>query len=360
MKKSLKALAVLLAGMMLFTACGTSQNETAAETNVAETDAEGNVIITRGEFNVADYVTISGYKEIKIKKADITASDEELQSEIDNLIESGKTMKEVKRAAKEGDTVNIDYEGKIDGETFDGGSYEGYDLVLGSNSFIEGFEDGLIGVKAGKTVTLDLKFPDEYPNDPSKAGAAVEFKVTVNSVSKTVTPEYNDELVQDNTDYKTTKEFEEKTREKLEDSKRTSAIEQATYALATYSEELPKTLVEFYQKRFADYYDSMFSAYYGTSLEAYLEETGSNLDEFYEQVGVETIVKNELVWKSIAEQENIKAEGEAYDAYIQEQADNYGITSEEYLEQMTPDEAAYVYCLDQAMKLVNDSAVVED
>lgn len=359
MRKSVKALAMLLAATMMFTACGSSTNETAEETNVAGEGTNEAVEVTRGEFNVADFVTIEDYEGLKIAKADVTATEDEIQQEIDNLVQDGVTLKKVKRAAKEGDTVNIDYEGKLDGVAFEGGTATDYDLELGSHSFIDGFEDGLIGVKAGKKVSLNLTFPDPYENNPDLAGKEVVFDVTVNEVKKPVTPEYDDELVKNNTEYKSTTEFEAAVKADLEESKLNTAMNTNILAKAQFAETLPESLVNFYQTRYVEYYDSMFTMYYGMTLEDYLAQIGQTMDDFYSQVGVEDTVKNELVWSYIAEKEGFAAEGEDYDAYLQEQADNYGIEVDEYLEQMTEDEAKFVYCIDKAQKFVMDNLVIE-
>lgn len=356
MKKCMKGLALVLAATMLFTGCGSTSatNETVAETAAAE-----NEVVTRGEYNIPDYVTITDYKGIKLSKDAVTATDDEIQEQIDTLIEYGVSEKSVTRAAKSGDIVNIDYEGSMDGETFDGGTSTGYDLELGSGTFIDGFEDGLIGVKAGETVTLNLKFPDDYSVDTTKAGKDVDFKVTVNEVKKKVTPEYNDELVQDQTDYNTTDEFEAAAKADIEDTKMTNAMNSAILEMAQFADELPESLVAFYQNRYYEYYDSMFSTYYGMTLEQYMESAGMTLDDFYANAGVETTVKNELVWKCIADQEGIVAEGEEYESYLSEQAEKYGIDVETYLEQMTEDEAMYLYTIAKAQEVVSTNAVIE-
>ena len=108
--------------------------------------------------------------------------------------ETNQTLTE--GTVEDGDTVNIDYVGKLDGEEFDGGSAEGYDLEIGSCTFIDGFEDGLIGHEIGEKVTLDLTFPDPYPNNPDLAGKPVVFDVTINAIKESQTPELNDEFVE--------------------------------------------------------------------------------------------------------------------------------------------------------------------
>ncbi len=144
-----------------------------------------------GSFNyktedLSRYVTLGAYKNLALEvKMPEKVDDEAVETELKKLLESSATTKlaEDDYAAKDGDTVNIDYAGKIDGEAFDGGTAEGQDLVLGSDSYIDGFEDGLIGKKKGDTATLNLTFPDPYTSNTDLSGKAVVFEVTVNSVS---------------------------------------------------------------------------------------------------------------------------------------------------------------------------------
>lgn len=143
-------------------------------------------------------MTLGEYKGVAYTPASVEITDEQVDKEVQKLADSN--LVEVDRPAAEGDTVNIDYVGKKDGVAFDGGTASGYDLKLGSNTFIDGFEDGLIGAVKGQKLDLDLTFPEGYPSE-DLAGQAVVFEVTVNAVK---TPsELNDDLVRANTDYKT-------------------------------------------------------------------------------------------------------------------------------------------------------------
>lgn len=147
-------------------------------------------------YDMSEYVELADCSAIEV---DLSA--EKFVSHMDELIKSQLTNKSLTTTQKltegtvvKGDTVNIAFEGKMNGEAFAGGSSDSYDLVIGSNSFIEGFEEGLIGVAVGKTVDLDLKFPDPYTNSPDLAGKPVVFTVTVNSITRTTYPEVNDEI----------------------------------------------------------------------------------------------------------------------------------------------------------------------
>ena len=147
-------------------------------------------------YDMSEYVELADCSSIEVD-----LKSEDFIEHLDGLIKSQLTNKSLAKTEKltegtvaDGDSVNIAFVGKMDGKEFEGGSTDSYDLVIGSNSFIDGFEDGLIGVEVGKTVDLDLKFPDPYQNSPDLAGKPVVFTVTVNSISRTTYPEVNDEI----------------------------------------------------------------------------------------------------------------------------------------------------------------------
>lgn len=162
----------------------TAKTDDAEETESDNTEDTSEDTPTTAELmagiDVEKCVTLGDYKGVTVEKTIQSVTDEDVQNEIDNALANYPV--EVDQAAKEGDTVNIDYVGKIDGEEFDGGSDQGADLKLGSGKFIDGFEDGLIGARKGETRTLNLTFPEDYTQD--LAGKAVEFTVTVNAVKE--------------------------------------------------------------------------------------------------------------------------------------------------------------------------------
>ena len=156
------------------------------------------------DYDLSEYVTLGEYKGVSYIAVDVAkVTEEDITNEINNEIENNDLMIENKitdRPAQNGDTVNIDYVGLRDGVAFEGGTYAGYDLVLGSNSFIDGFEDGLIGANVGDEVALNLTFPSNYGN-AELAGAAVVFNVKINSISTYSYPEITDDLVAQISDY---------------------------------------------------------------------------------------------------------------------------------------------------------------
>lgn len=145
----------------------------------------------------ADYVELpEKYERLHVQAAKpVDPTDDEVEARISTELQNRTTTQEVDRKVKEGDTVNIDFVGKMDGEAFEGGSGTGYDLVIGSHSFIDGFEDGLIGAKKGEVRDLELTFPEDYHPEEGLNGKDVVFTVTVNTVSESVTPELNDDYV---------------------------------------------------------------------------------------------------------------------------------------------------------------------
>ena len=166
-----------------------------------------------------EYITISKYKGVEVEHSGATeVTDEDIQAEIDNLLEMYTTTEKITgRPAKDGDTVVIDYVGKIDGKTFEGGSAEDSELTLGSNSFIEGFEEGIVGHKIKDSFDLELKFPDDYWSE-EYAGKDVVFSVTLKGIVKKIVPELTDELVQEISETsKTVEEYKAELRTSLEE-----------------------------------------------------------------------------------------------------------------------------------------------
>ena len=149
------------------------------------------------DVNVADYVKTFDVNAVKIAKADVEYTDEKMQEDINAQLENHRVLNaDAALAVKDGDVVNIDYVGTIDGVEFDGGSAQGYDLTIGSGSFIDNFEQQLIGTHPGDQVTVNVTFPEEYANNPDLAGKAAAFAVTVNGIKEL--PEFNDEFVKTN------------------------------------------------------------------------------------------------------------------------------------------------------------------
>ena len=317
----------------------TSETETGSEAE-SETGSEEESE-TETEFNVADlpeydaseYVTLGEYKDLTVEVAPVEVTDEQVMDKIAS--ETKQTLTE--GTVESGDTVNIDYVGKIDGEEFDGGSAEGYDLEIGSCTFIDGFEDGIIGMQVGDTKDLELKFPEDY-HSTDLAGKDVVFTVTVNSISRI--PELTDEVADSVVEGMTAEAYQESVRQDLEDqakeSQKTEAEQkllQAVYENATI-DGYPEENLQYTIKRATDYYEWLASMY-GMSLDDYLKNYGMTQDEFNEQIQpvAEEALGEEMTLLAIAKEENIEVSDEEYEAGLARYAEAQGMDDPSKLEE---------------------------
>ena len=175
--------ATIMAGTML-AGCGNSDSKATTEQTSEKAESEEETTKDDGKLEFKTKVTkLADYKGLEVYKSDATVSDDSITQQIEYLKNQYATVTQKKEGkVADGDVVNIDYTGKINGKEFDGGSATGYDLTIGSDSFIDGFEDGLIGHVVGEEVTLNLVFPESYSLNPDYAGKDVVFEVTINGV----------------------------------------------------------------------------------------------------------------------------------------------------------------------------------
>ena len=284
--------------------CGkkTGTETTAAESTAAETE----------EYVAESSVKLGEYKGIAVTVTEASVTDEEVENQIQQVLNSKAEYREVDRAAQMGDQVNIDYKGLLDGEAFKGGTAEGYDLTLGSGSFIDGFEDGLVGAVKGDQKDLNLTFPDSYPNNPDLAGKEVVFEVTVNAVKERSVPELTDEFgASVSPDDGTVEKYRESTRENLLEQKQLSIDNQRDTdilnAVVDNSEVVCSTasIDEAYDTQLKAYTNMLSS--YGVDLATYAGMIGSDEDSFKQEIRQEAkeMAKQSLVLNEIATQENI-------------------------------------------------------
>ena len=280
-----------------------------------------------GELAVGEIV-VGEYKGLSLTSVPQAVVD----AEISTMLEYYSELVEVNRPAVEGDTVTIDFVGIKDGEAFEGGSAEDYDLILGSGSFIDGFEEGLLGASAGEEKDLNLTFPENYGN-ADLAGQAVVFKVTVKAVKEEVIPELTDEFVTTYfPNYTTAAEYTAAMKESLNTE---SYYQQITDQLMASSEvkqydeaevaEQKQSLIEEY-KAYAAYYGSYYGLDEATSITYFLGF--ESIEAFEEEMGnyAYEVVKNSMIMEKIAELENLKLTDEAYATMLEEFALSYGYT----------------------------------
>ena len=345
----------------------TAKTDDAEETESDNTEDTSEDTPTTAELmagiDVEKCVTLGDYKGVTVEKTIQSVTDEDVQNEIDNALANYPV--EVDQAAKEGDTVNIDYVGKIDGEEFDGGSDQGADLKLGSGKFIDGFEDGLIGARKGETRTLNLTFPEDYTQD--LAGKAVEFTVTVNAVKEPLS-EPTDQWVADNIEgYDNIADYKAGIRSEQEESNEQTAENQVRYAAWTQVidnctiNEYPETLVEVGKKLYEQQVET-YAKYAGMELDAYIESSGltqeeyqSNMEEYGKNVAAQA-----LVCQAICDKEGFAIGDDDYQKALQDMLTEYGCTEEELIQTYGQDNVEQSIMLNRVSNLIMENANVTE
>ena len=288
-------------------------------------------------------VELGDYKKLGVKKETTKVSKKEVKETIDRILKNFAEKKKVEREAKNGDEVIIDFLGKKDGVAFDGGKAEKFPLELGSKSFIPGFEEGLIGKKAGDELSLDLEFPKDY-HAKDLAGAKVIFEVKIHEVRENVEPEINEEFLSKLGDFKTKEEFEKQIEEDLKTQKQAEADEKFKDELVKKMAEVskvpvPEILLED-QKRSIEMDMQQNLMYSGLSLEDYLERMGKTHEEWLEKDVKEVAemrVKSGLALAELSKVEKVKSDTKELDDRIAQLKEQYG-NSKEVQKQLSSDD----------------------
>lgn len=299
--------------------------------------------------NFEEYVKLAEYKGLERSEIKVSVSDEEVQTQIRaNLEATAETVEKTEGKVKNGDTANIDYEGKKDGVAFDGGTAEGYDLVIGSGTFIPGFEEGLVGKKIGGTYELELTFPEEYGSE-DLAGQDVVFTVTVNSVKTQKTPEYTAEWVKENSDVDTKKDYEKLVKDQLteqkEEAEKNNIMAGLWNQVIEGSEiiQYPQDLVDEYVAEIEAQYQTMADTY-GVELEALWEQEGIDSEEAYNvknEMAAKAYVKEQMIMFNIAELEGLTYSEEEADE-IRTSIEEAGFDDETFKQQYGQDIETYI------------------
>ena len=277
---------------------------------------------------------LGAYKGIEISKVDNTVSEEDVEARLNEMVNRNARLTSVEdKALENGDTAVIDFEGFENGVAFEGGKGENYNLVIGSNTFIPGFEDQLVGKKAGEEVEVNVTFPEAYHAE-NLAGKPVVFNVKVNDVKVKEVPALDDEFAKDTTEFKTLAELRADVKAKLEEQAKNAADAEMRNALvekvsANTEVEVPEAMVQ-------HQIDNMLMElnyqlqYQGLNLEQLLQMTGRGLDELREErrADAERLVKSSLVLEAIAEKENVEANDADVDAELEKMAAMYNMEVE--------------------------------
>ena len=371
-KKTLKTAALLAAAAVFaLSACGKDQEEsTAAESETtaeAESDstdplnnsedAEAIANMTAERPASLGTVELGEYKGVEISTyPPYVITDEDVDSHIEYSV-LPNYMASVDEPAEIGDTVNIDYVGKKDGVAFDGGTAEGTDLSLGSGTFIDGFEEGLVGHKKGEEVQLNLTFPENYGN-ADLAGADVTFDVTINDVKRI--PELTDGLAAEiDPECTTAEQYRQKIKDSLQQNE--DILEQQNLSYLAVSKVIEQSDVQASEEaidwKISDMiltYDELYQQYYGFGLADMIALQGMSLDDFRENMrtSAEQEVNILLVSEAIAAQENITAD----DASIQKFAEDYGMTTEDLRAQYSEEELKEIVTQQMVMDYLVENA----
>ena len=281
-------------------------------------------------------VTLGQYKGLEAERKDESVSDEDVDNELNSVRKRNARMIDIDdRAAEMGDTVDIDFDGYLDGERFDGGKAEGYSLELGSNSFVPGFEDQIVGMKIGEEKDIDITFPENYT--PELAGKAVVFKIKLNGITTPELPELDDEFAKDVSEFDTLVEYKGSLRENLEKRKkdeaendfRANVLKQAVNNLKA---EIPECMIlEKVEQTIRDYASNFGMTDRSVPLENLKEMMGLS-DEVIEnniRPAAEFQVKTDLLLDKIKDEEKLEVTEEAFNEYLNKVAEDVKATADQ-------------------------------
>lgn len=384
MRKFNKGCAVVLAlalSMSFMTGCGDSNGTSGKLDNTASkatsSDATKSADNASEEFasiedmidQYAADVTLGEYKGMEYEAKNTDVTDDEVQAKVDSFVSGLATYdKDTTSVAKSGDTVNIDFVGTVDGEEFEGGNTNGsgYDLLLGSGSFIDNFEDQIIGHKPGETFTVDVTFPENYSQDKTELnGKAAKFETTLNYIKVNKPATYNDELVANNTSYKTTAEYEAAVREQLKQDKEDSALASAQneVMVAVINNTTIENISAEDVQANADNIISSIKAQaesngmeYETYLYYYYRYDDVDTFEQYVQQVCEESQKERMVVCAIAKKENISITDDEADKYLSNYAEKNSVDESALRQNLTDIEIKYNALAEKVMNFLMDNA----
>lgn len=289
--------------------------------------------VVKEDYDYNDYIKLGKYKGIEVNVVQKEVTEDHVDAAIQMaLLESGATANDVSnRAAISGDTLNIDFVGYHNGEAFEGGSAEGFELTLGSNRFIDGFEDQLIGAELNTEVDVNVVFPEGYNND-ALSGEPALFKVKINGIQNF---DLTDDFVKDTMGFDTEEEYRVSLREELvkfnTDNIKSKKENDIYTAVIDGSEiEMPSNLLDYYESDIKTLYNNI-AASYDMDLEGFVTASGYSVDSFEEDVKeyAENMVTRELVIKAISNTENIELTEDEFQTKVTEYVEEYGYESNE-------------------------------
>lgn len=321
------------------------------------------------QYDLTPYIDISeeDYIGLEIPKFDATVTDEDVNNAIFADLQAHATYTDVDREAKNGDKLVIDFTGSVDGIEFDGGAAENYEMILGEAGLIPGFEESLVGHKAGESFTIDVTFPEDYGNADLQ-GKAAQFAITMDSVKEQVLPEFNETFIKEKFDCDTIEAYLSKKQEELIAEKAEQAeLERQSAAFEALYEKIevkkyPETEYAFYYNDFVNFYKALAQNSFNMDLETYITDyCNSTEDEFYNYASMNAAmtVEQELICFAIANEQKLwqdlkKAD---YDEFLSEIIAEQGVTAAEYEAAYGSDSVWTSLILDKTLQFLVDKAV---
>ena len=311
-------------------------------------------------------VELGEYKGIQVKKAPIEVKDEEIEAQIAKEREANsRTVTVDDRAVAQGDIVTLDFEGFVDGVAFEGGKGENYDLTIGSNTFIPGFEDQLVGAKIGKELDVNVTFPEKY-GAKELAGKAAVFKCKVNGIKVKELPAVDDEFAQEVSEFDTLDEYKADIKAKLLKEKEDEAARAKEDAvigkiIEGAKMEIPDAMVEYQTRQMLDEFAQRIQSQ-GISLDQYFQFTGLTEEKYMEEMKPRALqnIQSRLVLEAVAQAENLVAEEADIEEEIKKMADMYKMEADkikELLGERQMEEMKKDIAVQKAAKLVAEAAV---
>ena len=306
-------------------------------------------------------VKLGQYKGLEAPKAEVKVAAADVNARLKEMADRNSRLVSVERAVKKGDTADIDFEGFDNGVAFDGGKGENFDLEIGSGSFVPGFEEQLIGMKAGEEKDIDITFPENYA--PELAGKPVVFHVKVNEVKVKEVPAIDDEFAKDVSEFDTLKELKADIKKKMT-AERTEAAQRAfeDVLMAKVAEgveaEIPHEMVELQAERMMEQFKQQLAAQ-GIPFDQYLQMTGTTEADFRKQADGPAAeqVKMDLAVEAIIKAEGLEATDEDVENELKNVAEKYGMDLETVKKYLRPEDVKEQVIREKAVKVVADSAV---
>ncbi|MBQ6468833.1 MAG: trigger factor [Lachnospiraceae bacterium] len=326
----------------------------------------GKPFIYAAEAAVRPEVTIKKYLGLEVQKVDKEVTDEDVQKALDRELEKNARLVDIDdRAAEMGDTVTLDFEGFVDGEAFEGGKGENHELVLGSGSFIPGFEEQLAGKSAGEETEVNVRFPDDY-HSKDLAGKEAVFKCLIHKIARKEMPAADDEFAKDVSEFDTLEEYREDLKKGLVEDKEKAARQalenEAVAALIDEMEaDIPEAMIEANVDSMARDFEMRLSQQ-GISLESYLSMFGMNEEAYRAQIRpqAENSIKTRLALEEVVKEAGLEIPDEKYEEELKKQAESYKMEVEK-LKEMMDEESEKQMRLDMAVQeaitLITDNAV---